>query len=184
MRDFLRGVFLLSAGALVASVSLADSPPPGSGRSPLFENQDFVVGKSPRQVAAVDVNRDGTLDLVTANRESGSVSILLGRGNGTFGRERSFPAGERPMALAAEDFNLDGDVDLFLTGEFSRELVFLRGRGNGSFTLESRVSLEHSATSVAAQREAAAPTKHLTPRVEFELPIVWVPKRTLVRTWK
>ena len=42
-------------------------------------------GLSPRSVAVADVNGDGRPDLVTANRGSDDVSVLLGRGDGTFG---------------------------------------------------------------------------------------------------
>jgi hypothetical protein len=38
-----------------------------------------VGGKAPGNVAVADLNRDGKLDLVTSNYESGDVSVLLQR---------------------------------------------------------------------------------------------------------
>jgi len=35
-------------------------------------------------VAAGDLNRDGKLDLVTANQEDGNRGLLLGAGDGSF----------------------------------------------------------------------------------------------------
>src|SRR5262245_52636959 len=47
-------------------------------------HSDFRVGSAPVAVAVADVNRDGHPDLVVANRDSSTVSVLLGNGNGTF----------------------------------------------------------------------------------------------------
>src|SRR5262249_31906705 len=38
---------------------------------------DFTVGSQPRAVAVGDFNRDGKLDLVTANAADGTVSVFL-----------------------------------------------------------------------------------------------------------
>ena len=39
--------------------------------------QAFAVGFSPVSVAVADLNNDGALDLVTANYDSGDVTVLL-----------------------------------------------------------------------------------------------------------
>ena len=39
----------------------------------------------PRSIAAGDFTGDGELDLAVANRADGTVSVLLGNGDGTFG---------------------------------------------------------------------------------------------------
>lgn len=46
--------------------------------------KNFAVGVSPAAVTLGDVSGDGKLDIVTANTD-GTVSVLLGQGNGSFG---------------------------------------------------------------------------------------------------
>jgi hypothetical protein len=71
------------------------------------------VGKSPVAVAVGDFNRDGRPDLAVANRGGDSVSILLGRGDGSFeSTVVSVKVGKGPVALAVGDFNHDGQPDL------------------------------------------------------------------------
>ncbi len=45
---------------------------------------DYPVGKGPISVAIADLNKDGFLDLVVANQTDGTISTLLGNGDGTF----------------------------------------------------------------------------------------------------
>src|SRR5438309_3023617 len=63
----------------------------------------FPVGPSPLSPYAVvvaDVNGDGKGDLVTLNKLSNTVNVLLGNGDGTFQPARSFAVGSEPVALA------------------------------------------------------------------------------------
>ena len=49
----------------------------------------------PLAIATADLNRDGTLDLVTANSGTNDMSVLLGKGNGTFSVYGSLRNGHR-----------------------------------------------------------------------------------------
>src|SRR2546425_8069975 len=62
---------------------------------PLFQTGflSFDVGGSPFSVAIGDLNGDGRPDLTVANYSSGTVSVLLGNGNGTFGTKTDFATG-------------------------------------------------------------------------------------------
>src|SRR6266852_8819161 len=53
---------------------------------------NFAVGSRPNAIVAGDFNRDGRLDLVTANEGDGTVSVLLGNGDGTFQPKVDYPA--------------------------------------------------------------------------------------------
>src|SRR5262249_57124707 len=71
-----------------------------------------LVGSLPYSVVVADLNGDGVLDLATANLSTDNVSVLLGRGDGTFAAERRVAAGYQPYSVAVGDFNGDGLLDL------------------------------------------------------------------------
>ena len=66
--------------------------------------------------------------------DSGDVSVLLGRGDGTFKPQSRFGAGSRPSSVAVGDFNGDGIQDLAVTNSGSANVSVLLGLGDGSFT--------------------------------------------------
>jgi len=89
----------------------------------------------PYQVISADFNNDGKLDLAVANWLSGTVSILLGNGDGTFQQPLKF-SNPGPEQIAVGDFDEDGNLDLAVlefggTGHSVLALYF--GEGNGKF---------------------------------------------------
>lgn len=96
---------------------------------------NFPVDANPLGVALADLNSDGNLDVVTANYGAGSVSVLLGNGNGTFQSVKSFAAGAFASTIAVGDFNGDHLPDLAV-GHFDRSATtvsVLLGNGDGTF---------------------------------------------------
>ena len=68
-------------------------------------------------IAAADFNGDGIQDLAVTESavsgETGTVTILLGNGDGTLTPTAASPStGGRPYSIVAGDFNLDGIADL------------------------------------------------------------------------
>lgn len=91
------------------------------------------TGSTPFALAAADYNGDGHLDLAVANRQSSDVSILLGRGDGTFQEQVRFAAGSQPWFILAGDFNGDGRLDLSTANALSHDVSILIGLGDGTF---------------------------------------------------
>jgi len=91
-------------------------------------------------VAIADVNRDGKPDLVVTNcgengcSQGGTLAVLLGRGDGTFGSAVLYDSGEfEPSSIAVADVNGDGHPDLLVVDLMSKALAVVLGNGNGTF---------------------------------------------------
>jgi hypothetical protein len=67
-----------------------------------------VNGLNPGSIAVADLDCDGDLDVLTANRDSNDVSALPNNGNATFGLANTFAVGLLPERVAVA--NLDGDA--------------------------------------------------------------------------
>jgi flagellin-like hook-associated protein FlgL len=92
-----------------------------------------AVGLNPQSVTTADFNGDGVTDLVSANRNSLTVSVLLGNGDGTFSAQQTFAtAGDQPTFVLNGDFNGDGIADLAY-GTATSHIGVLLGNGNGTF---------------------------------------------------
>ena len=70
------------------------------------------VGMNPAQLVVADLNRDGRPDLATADYGSSTVSVLLGRGDGSFRRRTVLRTPKHPAGIAAADVDGDGRPDL------------------------------------------------------------------------
>jgi len=95
---------------------------------------NFDVGPGPLSLAVGDFNGDGKLDLAVAN-DDGTVSVLLGNGNGTFQSAVTYSIGGQVNSVTVGDFNGDGKLDLAVTQFSSNNVGFgiLLGNGNGTF---------------------------------------------------
>jgi hypothetical protein len=80
-----------------------------------------------------DFNGDGRADLAVANSGDGTVSVLLGNGDGTFQPQQVFDVGISPDALAVGDFNGDGLADLAVANFDDLTVSVLLGNGDGTF---------------------------------------------------
>ena len=63
-------------------------------------------------VATADFNADGKLDAVVANGDAGTVSLMLGNGDGTLIYAGAFATGASPSGVTVGDFDGDGRPDV------------------------------------------------------------------------
>ena len=74
---------------------------------------------------------DGIPDLIVANYNDDTVSVLLGKGDGTFLPQEVFPVGEKPYSLAVADLNGDGKPDIIVANSASDTVSVLLNLGGG-----------------------------------------------------
>jgi hypothetical protein len=90
-------------------------------------------GIGPTSVAVGDFNNDGNLDVVTANYTDGTVSVLLGNGDGTFQPAVTYVVGNNPNSVAVGDFNHDGNLDIVVANTADNTVSVLLGNMDGTF---------------------------------------------------
>ncbi len=98
----------------------------GTGRLSTTPGLSLAVGKAPVDVAAGDLDRDGWLDLVTANSADGTLSVGQSSTKGTeLKAAGTVAAGTVPTRVALVDLDHDGLLDLSALDEAGRLDSFL-----------------------------------------------------------
>lgn len=109
----------------------------GNGDGTFSNPKDSATGTGPVSIVAGDFNRDGTLDLATGNQGDsnhvGSVSILLGNGDGTFQPPVNYATTAVVKAVTVGDFDGDGKLDLAYFDQQGPSVSLLMGIGDGTF---------------------------------------------------
>ena len=92
-------------------------------------------GRLPTSIAVADLNGDGNLDVVVANYFSDTVSVLLGRSDGTFKTGLTYSV-HYAYSVAIADLDGDGKLDVVVasTNSVSGDgtVGVLLGNGNGT----------------------------------------------------
>jgi hypothetical protein len=91
------------------------------GYTAAYSKLDYATDKTPQDVVAADFNGDGIQDLAVATGNN-SVSILLGKGDGTFPTHVQYSVPGNPVAIIAGDFNGDGKTDLITVDQFQSQI--------------------------------------------------------------
>ena len=100
----------------------------------LAPNGNYAVGVQPRQFAIADFNGDLRSDIAVANAGSGSVSVLLNAGGGTFAAEPATTVGAQPNGITAGDYDGDGRTDLAVSSYAGDSVSILLRSPSGGFT--------------------------------------------------
>jgi len=116
-----------------------------------------LAGDAPVSMLMEDIDRDGNRDLVIANDYLGGaplppsiLSVLLGRGDGSFVSNRTLPGGFTQAGVLAGDFNGDANPDLIGPGAANSSLALWTGSGDGTFQVSGPFQAGDSPWSLSA----------------------------------
>jgi hypothetical protein len=119
-------VFLLTAGCDFFKLP---SPPPD-----LFYKYNVMpLGKGPAHLLTADLNQDGEADIISANAKNSTLTILYGKGDGTFQVPLDIPVPMEPTFLAVADLNNDKIPDLVVNARGANAFVTLLGKEDYTF---------------------------------------------------
>jgi hypothetical protein len=106
-----------------------------TGGGKFKHTKTYAAGFEPAGVAIAALKRDGKghQDLVISCVQG--VGVLLGNGDGTFGKETIYSTsgiGEKPFGAVVADFNRDGNPDIAAV-LVEGNAALLYGKGDGTF---------------------------------------------------
>src|ERR1035438_10596647 len=109
----------------------------------------YSVGASPESVAVGDLNGDGIADIAVGTYYG--VSVLLGKGDGTFMAAVNYTVGSYGGGVAVSDVNGDGKADIVLADSSGASVLL--GNGDGTFGAAASYSAGSNpyATAVAVE---------------------------------
>jgi hypothetical protein len=125
----------------------------GDGTFTAASGSPFLTGTGPKSVTMADFNKDGKLDVATADDSVNDVSILFGNGDGTLqacavsSTTCTFATGKNPVQIVTADFNSDGQPDLATANSGDNNVSILLNN-NGKFTSQTLASTYTTCTAL------------------------------------
>ncbi|HEV2395738.1 MAG TPA: FG-GAP-like repeat-containing protein [Candidatus Sulfotelmatobacter sp.] len=112
----------------------------GNGAGTFQPVTSFSTAQSTSAIAAGDLSNSGHLDMVATNAPCtnticppGTVSVLLGNGDGTFQTHVDYATGVQPWGVALGSFRNNGPLDIAVSNYGASNVSILLGNGDGTF---------------------------------------------------
>jgi hypothetical protein len=149
---FTRGIISATEDSLFRSYSWSFTVKTNasSGLYRLSSSIQMGDNSSPHSVTALDIDRNGILDLAVANYGLGTVTILKNDSTGSFVQDSTMIVGNNPNTVISADINSDGFSDLILTNNGSGTISVLKNDRTGKFTSTTVTVGSHPVSITAA----------------------------------
>ena len=139
----------------------------GTGGNTSFATKvDYTTGSSPYSVAVADVDRDGKLDLITANYNSNTVSVFRNSTTGgvmSFAAKVDFATGSCPYNVVIGDLDRDGKPDLIIANNCGNTISVLRNTGtSGIISFAAKPIMPQAAAHIVLLQAISMVTESLT----------------------
>lgn len=121
------------AGCLTVLLPACDVKMPEPPPDIFHKSQVVPVGQGPGYLTAGDLNQDGFDDLVVCNSKSHSISLIFGKGDGTFETPVTEKTPLEPSFALIADLNRDQIPDLVYNSRGADAILTRLGRGEGRF---------------------------------------------------
>ncbi len=116
-----------------------------SGHGVFGSHRDYAISANPNPgpvyVAVADLNGDGRLDIVTANANEGTISILFGTAGSTFTNLATYFVGNGPNSVFLADVDGDGKTDIVTANTTDNTFTILQNIGSGIFLAQTTLSV-------------------------------------------
>lgn len=124
--------FIIVSLVLISSFSLFDAKKAEAAFS-FGSATAYTVQSNPWGLAVEDLDGDTHEDLVATNSGSGTMSVLMGNGDGTFDTAVNYTVGSSPRAVTLADVDNDTFVDALVSNRNGNSISVLLGNGDGTF---------------------------------------------------
>lgn len=105
-----------------------------SGDSTFSASPFALANDIPQSIVAEDLNRDGSPDLVTANRSGESVTVFLNDGRGNLAIRTDYKVGYQPYAVTTGDLDGDSYADIAVANLQDESISVLLNNRDGTFS--------------------------------------------------